>query len=41
MDLNDRRLRFLFSKITDKAYITASDLGKQMRLSEKTIRTRV
>ncbi len=27
--MNDRRLWLLFSQITDKAYITASDLGKQ------------
>lgn len=39
--MNDRRQQLLFSKITDNGYITASDLGKQMGLSERTIRTRV
>lgn len=40
-DLNDRRQQLLFSKLTENGYITASVLGKQMGLSEKTIRARV
>ena len=39
--MNDRRQQLLFSKLTDNDYITASVLGKQMGLSEKTISARI
>ena len=39
--MKDRRQQLLFSKLTENGYITAADLGKQLGLSEKTIRMRV